>query len=83
MAPFLSVHFFKLEFSRGFLLYILGINFAVRAGDIIFFRVPRSSLRMRRSSVGCSVVQKGAAKFSKVHRISEGCNLAQRVQRSS
>ena len=31
------------------------------AGDIIFFRAPRSSFRVRHSSVGCSVAQKGAA----------------------
>jgi hypothetical protein len=56
--------FIKLEFSHD-------INFSernreaamgrVRSGDIIFFRVPRSSLRVRRSSVGCSVVRKGTA----------------------
>ncbi len=52
-------------FFRGVFIYI--INFAGRiseaamggagrgAGDIIFFRVPSSLFRVRRSSVGCSV----------------------------
>jgi hypothetical protein len=31
------------------------------AGDIIFFRAPRSSFRVSHSSVGFSVAQKGAA----------------------
>jgi hypothetical protein len=43
------------------------------AGDIIFSRVPSSSFRVRQSSVGCCVAQKGAAFY-------EGRNLAQRVQ---
>jgi len=53
------------------------------AEDIIFFRVPHSSFGVRRSSVGCSVDQKGTAELSRVQRSSEGCSLAQRVQRRS
>jgi hypothetical protein len=51
---------------------MININFAERnseaamgkvwgAEDIIFFRVPRSSLSVRLGSVGCSVDQKGTA----------------------
>jgi hypothetical protein len=59
-----SGFFPKLEFSRGF-LYI-SLNFAVRISEAAMgmeryiFRVQRSSFRVRRSSVGCSVAQKDA-----------------------
>ncbi len=62
-------------FFRGVFLYI--INFAGRiseaamggAGDIIFFRVPSSLFRVRRSSVGCSVRCSVAQQL--------GCSVAQ------
>jgi hypothetical protein len=49
------------------------------SGDIKFFRVPRRSFRVRRSSVGCSVDQKGTAELSRVQRSLEGRSLAQWV----
>ncbi len=59
--------FAKLEFSRGF-LYVFIIYFAGRISAAVhdgrghyIFRVPRSSLRVRRISVVYSVAQKGAA----------------------
>jgi hypothetical protein len=55
----------------------------VGSGDIKFFRVPRRSFRVRHSSVGCSVDQKGTAELSRVQRSSEGRSIALRVQRSS
>ena len=61
--------FTKLEFSRGFLYIILispkGTTKLRWAGweeeNILFFRVPRSSSRVRRSPEGCSIDQKGTA----------------------
>jgi hypothetical protein len=61
----------KLEFFAGFSLH--NINFAERkqrscdggwgrgGGNNVFFRVQCSSIRVQRSSVGCSEAQKGAA----------------------
>jgi hypothetical protein len=56
------------EFSRGLYIILITPKGTAKlrlagwgAEDTIFFRVPRSSLRVRRSSIGCSVVQKGAA----------------------
>ncbi len=52
----------KLGYFAGFSLYI--INFAVRiskaAGYIIFFKVPRSSFRVKCSSLMYSIAQKDA-----------------------
>ncbi len=60
--------FTKLEFSRGLYIILITPKGTAKlrwagwgAEDTIFFRVPRSSLRVRRSSVGCSIVQKGTA----------------------
>jgi hypothetical protein len=51
--------------------------------NYIFFRVPRSSLRVRRSSVGCSVAQKGAAQLRRAQLSSESAVEALRAQLSS
>jgi hypothetical protein len=44
----------------------------------LLFRVQCSSIRVQRSSVGCSVAQKGKAKLRRMQRSSEGCSLAQK-----
>ena len=44
--------------------------------------MPRSSFRVRRSSVGYSVARKGA-ELRRVQHSSEGCSVALRAQRSS
>jgi hypothetical protein len=64
-----SVDFFtKLEFSRSLNIILISPKGTAKlrwAGwvvkDIIFFRVPLSSLRVRHSSEGYSLAQKGAA----------------------
>ena len=45
-------------------------------GALYFFRVPCSSYRVRHSSVGFSVDQKGAAKLRRAALI--GCSVAQK-----
>ncbi len=88
--------------------YILKPRSVVQRKDIRP-RQPRRPFRVRRSTIGCSIAQKGAAYpedaawllrrsvaqigFSvaqkgsaylrRVQRSSEGCNLVQKVQRSS
>ncbi len=54
------------DFSLNSDLYIINMH---GAWDIIFFRLPRSSLRVRHSSEGRSLAQKG-------------CSVAHRVQRT-
>ncbi len=46
------------------------------AGDIMICMVPHSSFRVKRSSVGCIVSQKGAAKLRMGKGSSEECNAA-------
>ena len=59
------------------------INFAERNSEAAMgmggniFRVQGSSIRVQRSSVGCSVAQKGAAELRRVQRSSEECSVAQ------
>jgi hypothetical protein len=53
--------FCQTRIFAGFSLYIIHRNELRWAGDIIFYRVPRSSYWVRHSSVGCSIAQKGAA----------------------
>ena len=72
-----------LEILRDFLC--LSINSAEGSAERgpFLFRVPRSSFRVWRSSVGCSVAREGAAYLRRVQYSSEGRSLPQRVHRSS
>jgi len=64
-----------LEILRDFLC--LSINSAEGSAERgpVLFRVPRSSFRVWRSSVGCSVAREGAAYLRRVQYTSEGRSL--------
>ncbi len=95
LADFLPNWNFRGVFSK-YCYFAVRISEAAMAGDIIFFRVPRSSFRVRHCAEGCIKAQKGLAQLRKcsvalraqlssdrVQRSSVGCSLAQRVQNSS
>ncbi len=52
--------------------------FFMGAGDVIFCRVPRSSFRVMRRSVGCIAAQKGASQLRREQRSSDRCSVAQK-----
>jgi hypothetical protein len=82
LADFLPYCNFHGVFSK-YNYFAVRIREAAVDGGHCIFRVPRSSFRVRHSSVGCSATQKGAAELRRAQLSSKKCSLSLRAQLSS